>query len=102
MSSFRIQSHFGEVQDSSSELKVWSIQQHAPTAKVLNKLNYALELTQDSQMVMSLMIIKKNPAYGRHWIFWQMRIISPLPWRGKNLMGGSKLYVNIYIYIYFF
>ena len=32
---------------------------------------------------------EKNLAYRRHWIFWPMRIVSPLPWRRKYLMGGS-------------
>ena len=26
-------------------------------------------------------------AYGRHWISWPMRIVSPLPWR-KNKLNG--------------
>ena len=30
---------------------------------------------------------KKKSAYGRHWISWPMRIVSPLPWREKKLNG---------------
>ena len=33
-------------------------------------------------------IFTKNPASGRHWISWPMRIVSSLPWREENLMGG--------------
>ena len=37
-----------------------------------------------------IILIKKNPACGRHWISWPMRIVSPLPWREeKTFMGGS-------------
>ena len=23
---------------------------------------------------------KKNPAYGRHWLSWPLRIVEPIPW----------------------
>ena len=35
------------------------------------------------------MFLTKYPSYGRHWIPWQTRIVSPLPWRRKKLKGIS-------------
>ena len=32
----------------------------------------------------------KNPAYGRHWISWPMRIVSPLPWKKKKIWEELK------------
>ena len=40
--------------------------------------------------LMSPVLIPVSSAYGRHWVFWPMRIVSPFIW--KNY---------IYIYIYF-
>ena len=33
----------------------------------------------------------KNPAYGRHWISWPMRIVAPLPKRTEIVIffGGG-------------
>ena len=57
----------------------------------------------------------KNPAYGRHWIFWLMRIVSTIEKRtemafffggGSQILkkiegGGSKNYQKHMVFIFF-
>ena len=51
----------------------WVYRTHFDLKKIHNFLNF----------------YKKNLAYGRHWIYRPMRIVSPLQWREKKeLMGG--------------
>ena len=47
-------------------------------------------------MELYLIIMMKNPAYGRHQLFWPMRIVGPIQiWR------GCVIYLNI-ICLFFF
>ena len=48
---------------------------------------YIIYIFFNQKRLQNSVFLNKNPAYGKHWIFWPMGIVSPLPWRRKKIKG---------------